>query len=368
MEIFKLIKAIGFFIIILMPLFRTLIFIYYEQVWKNKTQLYENILIEIFKKINSNQSLQLMIADLIDPIAGIGVEDIWLIRLGNIKVKNNKALEKIINLPGIDNIVSEVLAEFQSQNPSKYVVNYHLKILLIQGWRTPSEPSKMYTGVIEFLNPLIRTLKSFSKEYLKKLSEKESRESIYFRFGVVFYRKYTYNLYRKAFIVGLLLFSILLYFITLSFPIAFFFLILSIPICLKIINQLQPYFKSFEELIKDLNESNNYPPITIDQFKIGTVSCGDSNTVAEEMENNKNYMSGKLNRSIMWIVIFLFFGSLNSLLFVESFNNNTSSDNIDFSFIGGIFYIAISIRYIRLYLKLRSITPRNLSKSDDDGD
>jgi hypothetical protein len=260
-----------------------------------------------------------MIADLIDPISGIGVEDIWIIRSGNINVKNNEALENIINLPGIDNIVSEVLAEFKSQRPSKYVVNYHLKILLIQGWRTPSEPSEMYTRVIAFVNPLIRTLKSFSKEYLKKLSEKESRESIYFRFGVVFYRKYTYNLYKKAFIIGLLLFSILLYFITLSFPIAFFFLILSIPICLKIIKQLQPYFKSFEELIKDLNESNNYPPITIDQFKIGTVSCGDSSTVAEEMENNKNYMSGKLNRSIMWTAIFLLFGTLFSNLFFESF-------------------------------------------------
>jgi hypothetical protein len=51
---------------------------------------------------------------------------------------------------------------------------------------------------------LIRTLKSFAKEYLKKLSEKESRESIYFKFCVVFYRKYTYNLYKRAFIIGFL--------------------------------------------------------------------------------------------------------------------------------------------------------------------
>jgi hypothetical protein len=150
--------------------------------------LYENILIEIFKKINSHPNLVLTISDLIDPIAGIGVEDIWIIRVGNIKVKDNEALDNIINLPGIDNIVSEVLAEFKSQGPRKYVVNYHLKVLLIQGWRTPSEPSKMYARVIEFVTPLIRTLKSFSKEYLKKLSEKESRESIYFKFGVVFYR------------------------------------------------------------------------------------------------------------------------------------------------------------------------------------
>ena len=347
-----------------MPLFRTLIFIYYEEVWKNKKQLYENILIEIFKKVNSNQNLQLMISDLIDPIAGIGVEDIWIIRSGNIKVKDNEALDNIINLPGINNIVSEVLAAFQSQKPRKYIVNYHLKVLLIQGWRTPSEPSKIYARVIEFVNPLIRTLKSFSKEYLKKLSEKESRESIQFIFGVVFYRKYTYNLYKKAFIVGLLIFSILLYFITLSFPIAYFFLILSIPIYLNLIKQLQPYFKSFEELIKDLNQSNNYPPITIDQFKIGKISFGDSSTVAEEMENNSNYMSGKLSRSIMWVVIFLFFGSVFSLLFLESLNNSndTSSDNFDFIFLfPGILFITISIRYIRLYLKLRSITPRNLS-------
>ncbi len=359
----QLINAIAFYIIILMPLFRTLIFIYYELVWKNKTQLYENILIEIFKKINSHQNLEVMIADLIDPIAGIGVEDIWIIRAGNIKVKNNEALENIINLPGINNIVSEVLAEFQSQKPRKYIVNYHLKVLLIQGWRTPSKPSKNYAEVIEFVYPLIRTLKSFSKEYLKKLSEKESRESIYFKFGVVFYRKYTYNLYRKAFIIGLLLFSILLYFITLSFPIAYFFLILSIPICLNLIKQLQPYFKSFEELIKDLNKSNNYPPITIDQFKIGTVSYGDPSTVGEEMKNNANYMSGKLNRSIMWSVIFLFFGSLFLILFVGSSNGSTP-DYIDaLFFFLGLFFIIGCFRYIKLYLKLRSITPRNLSKS-----
>jgi hypothetical protein len=140
---------------------------------------------------------------------------------------------------------------------------------------------------------------------------------------------------------------------------------------LKIINQLQPYFKSFEELIKDLNESNNYPPITIDQFKIGTVSFGDSSTVAEEMENNKNYMSGKLNRSIMWSAIFLLFGTLFSNLFFESFKvyNDTTPTypNLLFFFLG-LFFIIGCIRYIRLYLKLRSITPRDLSKSVDDGD
>jgi len=368
MEFFKLIKAIGFFIIILMPLFRTLIFIYYEQVWKINKKLYENILIEIFKKINPHENLVQMMGDLIDPVSGIGVEDLWIYRIGNIKVKNNEALDEIIKSVGITNILAQVLDEFESQRPSKHVVIYHLKVLLIQGWRTPSKPSKKYVEVIEFVYPLIRSLKCIAKNNLIKLSENQSRESMYYKFGVVFYRKYTYNLYKRAYIIGLM--SINLIFLMSSIPIAFFLLILSIPIYLNLIKQQQPYFKSFEELIKDLNESNNYPPITIDQFKIGTVSCGDSSTVAEEMENNKNYMSGKLNRSIMWSVIFLYFGSLFSLLFVESCNNrnNTSFDIVDFPlFILGIFFIAISIRYIRLYLKLRSITPRNLSKSVDDG-
>ncbi len=358
----SLIHAIAFYIFISIPLFRTILFIYYEQVWKNKSQLYEKILIEIFKKINSHPKLVLTISDLIDPIAGIGVEDIWITRIGNIKVKNNEALDNIINLQEINNIVSEVLTEFQSQRPRKYVVNYHLKVLLIQGWRTPSKPSKKYIELIEFVTPLIRTLKSFSKEYLKKLSEKESRESMYYKFGVVFYRKYTYNLYKRAYIIGLI--SINLIFLMSSFPIAFFLSILSIPIYLNLIKQQQPYFKSFEELIKDLNESNNLPPITIDHFEIGKVSYGDSTTEAEEMENNTNYMDGKLSRSIMWVVIFLFFGSLFSLLFVDSLNNSndTSSDNFYFLFLFlGILFITISIRYIRLYLKLRSITPRNLS-------
>ena len=361
----NLINAIAFFIIILMPLFRTLIFIYYEIVWKNKTQLYETILIKIFKKINLHQNLEVMIADLIDPIAGIGVEDIWIIRAGNIKVKNNEALENIINLPGINNIVSEVLTEFQSQKPRKYIVNYHLKVLLIQGWRTPSKPSKNYAEVIEFVYPLIRTLKSFAKEYLKKLSEKESRESIYFKFCVVFYRKYTYNLYKRAFIIGF--FSIILFFLMISFPIAYFLLILSIPICLNLIKQQQPYFKSFEELINDLNKSNNYPPITINQFKIGKVSYGDSSTVGEEMKNNANYMSGKLNRSVMWSVIFLLFGILFLILFVES-NNYPDDTNKALFFFLGLFFIIGCFRYIKLYLKLRSITPRNLSKSIEDDD
>lgn len=197
MEIFQLINAIGFYILILMPLFRTLVFIYYEEVWKNKKQLYENILIEIFKKVNAHPNLVILIADLIDPIAGIGVEDIWINRIGNIKVKNNNALDNIINLPEINKIVSEVLAAFQSQRPRKYIVNYHLKVLLIQGWRTPSKPSKKFAEVIEFVNPLIRTLKSFTKEYLKKLSEKESRESICFKFGVIFIRN-THTIFTKG--------------------------------------------------------------------------------------------------------------------------------------------------------------------------
>ena len=366
----QLINAICFFILISMPLFRTLIFIYYEQVWKNNSQLYENILIEIFKKVNSSHpDLVLMIADLIDPIAGIGAEDIWITRIGNIKVKNNDALENIINLPGFNNIVSEVLAEFQSQKTSKYVVNHHLKVLLIEGWRTPNEPSKIYAGVIEYVHPLIRTLKSSAKEYLKKLSEKESRESIYYKFGVVFYRKYTYNLYKNAYIIGLI--SIILIFFISSIQIAFFFLILSIPICLNLIKQKQPYFKSFEELIKDLNEFNNHPPITIDQFIIGKVSYLESSKVSEEMENNTNYMSGKLDRSIMWSIIFLLFGTLFSILFVSTFNppNDTTPNYIiALFFFLGLFFIIGCIRYIRLYFKLRSITPRNLTKLVDEDD
>jgi hypothetical protein len=369
MEIFQLIKAIGFFIIISMPLFRTLIFIYYEYVWKNNKQLYENILIEIFKKINPHENLVQMIGDLIDPISGIGVEDLWIYRIGNIKVKNNEALDEIIKSVGITNILAQVLDEYESQRPSKLVVIYHLKVLLIQGWRTPSKPSKKYTEVIEFVYPLIRSLKYIAKKNLMKLTEKESRESIQFKFGVVFYRKYTYNLYKRAYIIGLIF--IVLNFMIWAFPIGFFLSILTIPICLNLIKQQQPYFKSFEELIKDLNESNNLPPITIDHFEIGKVSYGDSTPVAEEMENNTNYMDGKLSRSIMWSVIFLFFGSLFSLLFIDSFNNSndTSSEKFDILFLFfGIFFITISIRYIRLYLKLRSITPRNLSKSVNDGD
>jgi hypothetical protein len=119
MEIFQLIKAIGFFIIISMPLFRTLIFIYYEYVWKNNKQLYENILIEIFKKINPHENLVQMIGDLIDPISGIGVEDLWIYRIGNIKVKNNEALDEIIKSVGITNILAQVLDEYESQRPSK---------------------------------------------------------------------------------------------------------------------------------------------------------------------------------------------------------------------------------------------------------
>jgi uncharacterized membrane protein YedE/YeeE len=85
------------------------------------------------------------------------------------------------------------------------------------------------------------------------------------------------------------------------------------------------------------------------------------------MENNKNYMSGKLNRSILWSVIFFIFGTLFLNLLVETSNDST----IDYIkalllFIGP--FVIGCIRYIRLYLKLRSITPRNLSKSDDDGD
>lgn len=359
----RLIHAIVFYIFILLPLFRTVLFIYYEQVWKNNSKLYEKILIEIFKKVKLNQNLVQKIGDLIDPIAGIGVEDIWIIRSGNIKVKDNEALDNIINLPEIENIVYEVLQEFQSQEPRKYIINHHLKVLLIQGWRTPSKPSKNYAEVMEFVYPLIRTLKSNAKENLIKLSEKESRESICYKFGVVFYKKYTYNLYKRAFIIGLIFF-IFLNFLVYAFPIGFFLSILIFPICLSLIRQQQHYFKSIEELIMDLNESNNLPPITINHFEIGKVSYGDSTTVAEEMENNTNYMDGKLSRSIMWVVIFFIFGILFSLLFLESLNtsNDTSSDNFDFIFLFlGILFITISIRYIRLYLKLRSITPRNLS-------
>jgi len=358
----RLIHAIAFYIFISIPLFRTILFIYYEQVWKNNKQLYENVLIEIFKKINPHENLVQMIGDLIDPISGIGVEDLWIYRIGNIKVKNNEALDEIIKSVGITNILAQVLDEFESQRPSKQVVIYHLKVLLTQGWRTPSKPSKKYKEVIEFVYPLIRSLKSIAKKNLMKLTENQSRESMYFKFGVVFYRKYTYNLYKRAYIIGLI--SINLIFLMSSFPIAFFLSILSIPIYLNLIKQQQPYLKSFEELIKDLNESNNLPPITMDHFEIGKVSYGDSTTEAEEMENNTNYMDGKLSRSIMWSAIFLLFGTLFSNLFFESFNgsNDTTPTYPDpLFFFLGLFFIIGCIRYIRLYLKLRSITPRNLS-------
>jgi hypothetical protein len=265
------------------------------------------------------------LGNMIDPIAGIGVEDMWLLGRDT-NVKENVALSEIMADEDLQDIIETVVSK--QNKTSKRVITHHFMIALLEGWNHKLNRNKKYIAAQPEIEHAVKLLKSIVKSNFKKLIETEFRESIHYRYGVVFYRKYTFNLYQSAFAIMNWLF----------FPIAYY-----------IFKQRQPYYKSLDELTEDLNQSDNSSPINLDNFEVGKITGRDVNAI---------YLNNKINRTIFWIVLGLFWGSV-SLWYVFNFSFN---DPIIILLVYGVLYLLFGVHKIFLLIRLKKLHPKYILK------
>jgi hypothetical protein len=272
------------------------------------------------------------LGNMIDPIAGIGVEDIWLSGRDT-EVKYNDALSKIMADEELQDIIEEVVIKHNTT--SKSVVTHHFMIALLEGWNHKLNRNKKYRAAQPEIEHAVKLRKSIVKTNFKKLIETESRESIHYRYGVVFYRKYTYNLYQTAFAIISWIF----------FPVAYYIFL-----------QRQPYFESLDELTEDLNQSDNSSPIHLDDFEVGKISPWGTRNEDLQMELNYNYLTGKIDRTMFWIILALFWGVV-ILWFSFSFDETNL-----ILLVMAVLFLMFLIHKIFLYVRLRKLHPKYILK------
>ena len=332
--------GILFYILIAISIYRCIKQMYFDWAWWREREAYESALSEVFVRILKKEGLVETLCNMINPIAGIGVEDIWISRIGNIKVKDNNALKKIVEHPEVQNLIKEM--QHQNNKTGFGALNHHFMIALLQGWNRSENMDNKYRTIQKDILTLINSFKSVAKAKLKKMKESESRESIHYSYSVVFYRKYTFNLYKTASTIGLWW---------------------MIPIAYYNYKQRQPYFDSLDEVIEDLNQSDNTSPITLDDFEIGKLNSYHQCKEYLIMEENADYLSGKLARTFMWILIFNFFGPLCIWL---GYNAMSERGELDGAFIFliflGFFIFITGIHKINLYNRLRKLQPKYILK------
>jgi hypothetical protein len=335
--------GIALLILLLISIYRASTHIRYAVLWKKNIKIYEEALSEVYHKIVSNKEHVNKLGNLLNPISGLGVEDIWLTRIGDIKVKDNKSLTNILEDHEVKSVFDFVLRKHNSIKES--VLKYHFSISLLQGWHKESRLDKIYQPLSTEIYMLNRALKSVVKSNFKKLAETESFESIHYEYAVVFYRKYTYNLYKMATAVGIL--------------VSFFILILFIfPIIISIFNQRKPYYDTLEKYVEDLNDSDSTSPILLSNFESGKVNDQKQNSQYVMMRRNSRYHNGKIGRTIMWIILFSGFGLFCTILGYVMLIESDFDGSFLLLFIIGLILLLLLIDKIILIIKLVRLIPK----------
>jgi hypothetical protein len=88
--------GVALLILLLLAIYRASTHIYYSVLWKKNIKIYQEALSDVYHEIVSNIEHVKKLGNLLNPISGIGLEDIWLTRIGDIKVKDNKSLTNIL--------------------------------------------------------------------------------------------------------------------------------------------------------------------------------------------------------------------------------------------------------------------------------
>jgi hypothetical protein len=327
-----------FLVLILIAFFRGMKFLIYDLIWKINKEAYTNALKDIFVNLVQYETLMVEFVDMIDPFAGIGVEDSWLSGRDQ-KVKENAALSQIMADDDLKDIIEMVVSK---QNIiSKSVVKHHFMIALLEGWNHKLNRNKKYRDAQPEIEHAVKLIKSGVKSNFKKLVETESKESLLYRYGVVFYRKYTFNLYQSAFAI-------------ISFP---FF-----PIAYYMFIQRQPYFKSLEELIEDLNQSDHSSPINLDDFEASEIARCDSQNQDAIMEINANYLNNKINRTFFWIVSALLGATIFLWIVFPLPKSILNNGDVVVFLVYAVFFLLIGVHKIFLYISLKKLHPNSYKK------
>lgn len=321
-------------ILIFLPFFRSLYFIYLNVRWDIKKKIYSEALIRIFDIILKDESQIKIIADEIDPVAGLGLEDVWIWRLGADHIRNNEAINKIFETGEIKSLIAGIVA-YHGKKISETVLVHHAQKALVFEWSNQLQKEKRLAPVKEKTSELVKLLKSHTKSRFKELTKTESRESIHYRYFVTFYRKYTYNLYKTC--------SAIFYWF---FP----------PVAYSLFKQRVNYFKTLEGMIEDLNLSDNTTPISLDNFEIGKLYYDYQTDAFRKMDINYEYFQNKSNRLNMWIFLLLIpvIGSLISLFYGFGL--------INFFMYYPLTCIALLINKIQLYFTFKKHNPKIILK------
>ena len=100
------------------------------------------------------------------------------------------------------------------------------------------------------------------------------------------------------------------------------FTIILFPVGLSILRERQPYFNSLDDLINSLNEADNTPPIDINDFQeeisnINELLDSEEQLILQKsLDVNRSYYRGKLNRTVMWILISIISIPISSMALV----------------------------------------------------
>jgi hypothetical protein len=314
--------GIAIIILLLTSIVRAISFMYDESRFQKNRENYISLLRFLLVEISQNHHLLEKMANQIDPVAGLGVESLWLTRVED-DIKDNNALEEIDDVSEFKFLMRKVFHTI-SLRPGdfpqydEYVLLRHFQLALLQGWNGKEKDKPLFPELKKEIDEVIKSLKALVKKKFKELKKTESKKSIRYRYGVVFYRRYTFNLYKS--VTGYFFISTLIL----------------IPLGLSILNERQPYFNTLDEVINDLNSADKNKAIHMGDFKddiseeVDSIQDQENEIQKNQYEINRKYHNGKIYRTIMWILI--------SLVSIPAFTLAATHD----SFIG-LFFLFVSI-------------------------
>lgn len=280
-------QGLGFLILLSFSIFRAIKHMYFNFRWRLKSELYREVLSGIYNDLSNNKELVETLGNLINPVQGIGVEDIWIRRTDD-SVKRNTAIITITN----DQMVQEIIQnniKNTNKRISKSSLQHHLLNSLLHGWNRKEKMAAKYQPIQQEILSFVNALKSVTKQNFRKLAETESIESIRYTYSVVFFKRYTFNLYKTA--VAIYLFELP--------PIAYYNFV-----------QRQPYFDSLNKYVEVLNEADFSTPIRLEEFGSRKVNNELGKYKDLWISNNERYISGKRARTMMWIILSFFWAPI----------------------------------------------------------
>jgi hypothetical protein len=127
--------GVALLILLLLAIYRASTHIYYDVLWKKNIKIYQEALSDVYHEIVSNIEHVKKLGNLLNPISGIGLEDIWLTRIGDIKVKDNKSLTNILEDQDVKSVFDFVLSKHYPIKES--ILTYHFTISLLQNVNIP---------------------------------------------------------------------------------------------------------------------------------------------------------------------------------------------------------------------------------------